>query len=606
MTLPRIALQTVPLPLGSLRSRVFVATALAAVLPITAALMFVTRRVTDQAETELRRRLEEAVRLAGQYHRTRLELAAERASAIADLPKLKAAVDTADAPTIEPIARDYRDLSRRGGRQGALPGRPDVVVVSDRSRRTLVALGTPDRQWSFSPAPFRVVGDRLLETFEVPIEGIAPNEVWGWLTLGFALDDAFVQRLRALTGSEVAVLADGRVFASTLPHPLDAALVARAPLSGIGVDVDLGGEAYGAAPLALGADARAPRVLVLRSRADALRPLRTLRTAVAAAAVAAFAAGLLLSWAVARTVTRPMAALTSAMKEIASTGDLGRAIAPADPWDDEDARVLSTTFGTLTASIARFQRQAALRDRLSALGRLSTVIAHEVRNPLMIIKGALRSLKRDTASAEVREAAADIEQQVARLNRVVGDVLDFARPLRIECAPVDLSVLLPEAARAAFAEQAAATADGVAAPASVRLAVEPSAGTVVTDGERLRAVLVNLLDNARDSVQGRAVGDAAGPASGSAIEAGACRLEEGRVRVWVEDHGTGIATADLPKVFEPYFTTKRTGTGLGLAIARKVVEALGGTIRIDSREGDFTRVEVELPAAPPARSTEVS
>ncbi len=84
------------------------------------------------------------------------------------------------------------------------------------------------------------------------------------------------------------------------------------------------------------------------------------------------------------------------------------------------------------------------------------------------------------------------------------------------------------------------------------------------------------------------------------IEVGASRLDGGRVRIWVEDQGTGIPAADLPKVYEPYFTTKRTGTGLGLAIARKVIEALGGSIRIDSREGAFTRVEIELPPAPPA------
>ena len=71
------------------------------------------------------------------------------------------------------------------------------------------------------------------------------------------------------------------------------------------------------------------------------------------------------------------------------------------------------------------------------------------------------------------------------------------------------------------------------------------------------------------------------------------------MRLWVEDRGEGVAEADLPHVFEPYFTTKRTGTGLGLAIARKTVEALGGTIRLSSRAGSGARVEIELPAAPP-------
>jgi two-component system sensor histidine kinase HydH len=132
-------------------------------------------------------------------------------------------------------------------------------------------------------------------------------------------------------------------------------------------------------------------------------------------------------------------------------------------------------------------------------------------------------------------------------------------------------------------------------PPGPRLVVDPAAGSIVTDGERLRGVLVNLLENARDSVDaagGRRVGD---------VEIGARRLDPDRVLLWVEDRGQGVAASDLPHVFEPYFTTKRTGTGLGLAIARKVVEALGGSMRMESREGEGSRVEIELNAAgPPA------
>ena len=96
----------------------------------------------------------------------------------------------------------------------------------------------------------------------------------------------------------------------------------------------------------------------------------------------------LLSFAVARTITRPLAAITDVMREVAATGDLTRKIAlrHGNRWDDEDARLLATTFNTLTDSIARFQREMSQKERLSSLGRLSTVIAHEVRNPLMIIK----------------------------------------------------------------------------------------------------------------------------------------------------------------------------------------------------------------------------
>ena len=563
--------------LASLRSRVFAATALVAVLPTTLALGLATRRVTQQAEAEVSRGLEEAVGLVEQYHRTRLELASERASLVADLPKLKAAVAEGDPRTAEPVARDYRERVRS-----------DVLVLTDRAGRTLVCLGADRESWGGGPATFREERGRLLETLGAPIllgRGGEEPELLGYLTLGFALDDAFAARLRALTGSHVAVARGGRVYASTLPRDRDAALLGVAASAGI-VRVDLGGEDHVAARAAIGPPEESAFVVVARPRAEALRPLRTLRTALLASALAAVGLGLLLSWGLARTVTRPLAALTATMKEMAATGDLARGLGPGRPWDDEDARLVARTFGTLTSSIARFQREAALRERLSALGRLSTVIAHEVRNPLMIIKGSLRALKGERASPEaVREAAGDIDLQVARLDRIVGDVLDFARPLRVEPAPVDVAALVAEAARAA--------GDGSDGPGP-RLALEPSPGTLVTDGERLRGVLVNLLQNARDGVQ------AAGRDGPDAVEIGARRLAAGRVLLWVEDRGAGVAAADLPHVFEPYFTTKRTGSGLGLAIARKVIEALGGSIRMESRAGEGTRVEVELPDAPPA------
>ena len=271
----------------------------------------------------------------------------------------------------------------------------------------------------------------------------------------------------------------------------------------------------------------------------------------------------------------------------AVTGDVARGIGPRGARDREDAWLVAHTFDTLTESVSRFQREAALRERLSALGRLSTVIAHEVRNPLMVIKGALRALRGEGLRPEnVRAAATEIDREVARLDRIVGDVLDFARPLRVELAPVNLTALVWDAAGAILG--------GWEGP-HVRLALDPGLGTIVTDAERLRGVLANLLGNAREALR------AAGRTERvDGIEIGSRRVAGCGLLLWVEDRGAGVGAADLPHVFEPFFTTKRAGTGLGLAIARKVVEALGGTIRMESREGEGTRVEIDLPAVGPA------
>ncbi|MEZ5283518.1 MAG: histidine kinase dimerization/phospho-acceptor domain-containing protein [Vicinamibacterales bacterium] len=149
---------------------------------------------------------------------------------------------------------------------------------------------------------------------------------------------------------------------------------------------------------------------------------------------------------------------------------------PSDEgWYDEDARVLARTFNSLTEAVGRFQREAGQRERLSALGRLSTVVAHEVRNPLMIIKGALRTLTRPGATAaDVRTPRPTSTGRIGRLNRLVNDVLDFARPITFACEPTDVSRVCEDAVRAV-------TLDGDA-PALVAGHVP----TIVTDRDRLR------------------------------------------------------------------------------------------------------------------------
>ncbi|MGH9161050.1 MAG: ATP-binding protein, partial [Vicinamibacteraceae bacterium] len=145
----------------------------------------------------------------------------------------------------------------------------------------------------------------------------------------------------------------------------------------------------------------------------------------------------------------------------------------------------------------------------------------------------------------------------------------------------------------------------------VLVSAPPEPLEIVTDRERLRAALVNILANAREAVLTRradearivhAVAMGPAPREGQPAERGPREITvevqqdpPGRVRVVVADRGTGIAAEDLPRVFEPYYTTRRTGSGLGLAIARHIVEGLGGTIELASRHGEGTTVTIALP-----------
>src|SRR5262249_23253341 len=154
--------------------------------------------------------------------------------------------------------------------------------------------------------------------------------------------------------------------------------------------------------------------------------------------------------------------------EVAATGDLTRKITLGHGrlWRDEDAQLLATTFNTLTESVARFQREMSQRERLLSLGRLATVIAHEGPNPLMIIKGSLHTLRqKDLGEGAMREAVGDINEEVERLNRIVNEVLDFARPIRFEIGPTDLNALCRDSATASLA---------AGAGAAVALELDPS------------------------------------------------------------------------------------------------------------------------------------
>ena len=615
--------------LSSLRGRIFLASALLAVLSIAAAIYLVNVRVTREGERALLREIVTTGAQIDQLRATRTETFTTMARFIADAPTLKAAVDTNDPPTVQDIAVGY---------QGQL--KSNLLLVTSKTGAVLATVGASDRAamivaqqpavrdalsgregFSLLPQP-----DGVLQLVTVPITiGLAHPEILGTLSVGFRLDRALAEQLKQITGSDIAFGMDGQILATTLPHDSQQALADRLRTTGTS-RVQIGGEEYVVLPQPLSAGLGAtsmpgegPVALILRSRTEHLRFLDAIHTELAVTAALAVILATLLSFVVARSITRPLAAITDVMREVAATGDLTRKIAlrHASRWDDEDARLLATTFNTLTDSIARFQREMSQRERLLSLGRLSTVIAHEVRNPLMIIKASLHALRQPGASAAaVAEVAADINEEVARLNRIVNEVLDFARPIRFELALTDVNALCRESAAAAEA-----AGDGP----RVHVGLDATLPAIVTDGERLRLALVNMIVNARHAVSGhdapavvgsghvRRAADAAGratrdadvaaggpPVESTAAQAGplvtvTTRRTTDRATIVIADRGAGIEPSDLARIFDPYFTTKRGGTGLGLPIAKNIVEGLGGAISVTSTPAQGTEICIDLP-----------
>ncbi len=225
------------------------------------------------------------------------------------------------------------------------------------------------------------------------------------------------------------------------------------------------------------------------------------------------------------------------------------------------------------------QEELVKKEQLAVVGELAAVIAHEVRNPLAIIANAGAGLRKQTISWEDHETLlAILDEETSRLNRLVSDLLRYARPVNVQRSHMTLADVL---------ERALAPAAREPAKISVELRKEAHEGRIWGDANLLRQVFDNLIDNA---VQAMGPGGTLTVSVRAATENGIDGLA-----VDIIDTGEGMDTQVRSRALDPFFTTRPSGTGLGLAIVDRIVEAHGGNLRIESRAGEGTTVTVFLP-----------
>jgi signal transduction histidine kinase len=564
--------------LWSLTNRIFLASALLVVAAMGIAIYRVNVSVASQAEADLRAGLDEATSLVDQVSRRTFVDFVVKAQLIADLPRLQAAAADDNPPTAQPVAAEYQqkigaDLFVVMGRGDRVLARAGRIQLGDPSLVAILAACRAAHDGTyFWPFP-----GGLLHVAAIPFEDGLHT-----LIVGTTLDREAATQIKTVTNSEIAFVSGHSIVATSLDAGRAAELARQPPAAAI-FTVPLGDEVFiGRRQSLAGPDeVGAPVALVLRSRTEHLRFLPRLHWQIALTGLVAVLGATLVGYLVARTVTRPLRALTGAMREMAATGDLARTLPALGRWDDEDVRLVATTFHQLTSALDRFQRESALRERLSSLGRLSTVVAHEIRNPLMIIKSTARTLKRH-ASPDVAGAATSIDEEVGRLNRVVTGVLDFAKPIQYDISNTDLADVCRTAVQAALA---------AAEDVPIETDLPSRAAPIATDADRLRSVLVNVLNNAQQAVRDRYP---AGEAVRPPVLVQAVHATGRHWQIAVIDRGAGIAADDLPRIFDPFFTTRRGGSGLGLAISRNIIEGLGGTMIVESETGRGTTVRIDL------------
>ena len=238
------------------------------------------------------------------------------------------------------------------------------------------------------------------------------------------------------------------------------------------------------------------------------------------------------------------------------------------------------------SSIKQMEQHMRQADRLAAVGRLSANMAHEIRNPLASISGAVEALSRDLPPDHTRGQLVEIVlRESARLNQIVGDFLEYARPAPMIPLEINMAEILDEVLL---------LIEHRSLPANLKV-VREYGDTLPTraDPQRFRQAIWNLCLNAVQAM----------PEGGELRVSARSLRERGRLQICIADTGQGISDSDLPHIFEPFFSTKPEGSGIGLALVYRVVEEHGGSIEVRSRVGEGTTFVLTLPSPDGATRT---
>ncbi len=231
------------------------------------------------------------------------------------------------------------------------------------------------------------------------------------------------------------------------------------------------------------------------------------------------------------------------------------------------------------SEVRALRKEIARSQRLASIGRLAAGVSHEIRNPLSSIKGFATYFKERYHDVPENQQISNLMiQEVDRLNRVVGQLHEFARPIDISRKSIQIKGFLEDSLKLIERQTSEANI-------SIKTDYDPELDEVFIDPDRINQVLLNLYLNAIESMDN----------GGSLTVRLVKDVKKNGIEIKISDTGTGITDDDLGHIFDPYFTTKASGTGLGLAIVHNIIEAHGGEIKIESRLGQGTTVRIFFP-----------
>ncbi len=231
--------------------------------------------------------------------------------------------------------------------------------------------------------------------------------------------------------------------------------------------------------------------------------------------------------------------------------------------------------------ISELKKQVETNRRLAAIGKLAAGVAHEIRNPLSSIKGfATYFGKRYEKNENDRETALIMVKEVERINRSITQLLEFAKPMEVEKKDVDIRQMIDHSLKLIHH-------DLEQKEIKTEVDIYTAKALIHTDGDRMNQVLLNLYINAVAALE-----------KGGTLSVSVKDTDRNDwIEIRVKDNGTGIDAVSLDQIFDPYFTSRPTGTGLGLSIVHRIIENLGGSIRVESQKGAGACFIMNLPIA---------
>ena len=574
----------------SLRAKVFVLFAGAALLMLVPALLLIADAVEREVYARATGQLSDASRELGEDWTARDDHLAQSAATLTVDPRV-ADVWSADNPgalqrrirenvqKLEVIAVDTAGR-RLAGRD--LDDETLRVLAADMERRgTWIVLAPGPRgrvplRLASSPMERVTWSDSLMEADTVRL---------GTVAVGSQLTATGLSKDLQSTGTDVALIVGDSLQGVTLP---DTSLVPEVRALNLGElrsgpkRVLLGGQPYLTTVSSLPTRGLAATVILFRPVTDELGIARAIMQSLWVIGVAALLLALLLAAVVSRIVARPTQVLAEASVRLAR-GDYA---APLPRPSDDEIGQLAQAFGDMREAIfAREQRlrsaQAEMihREKLAAMGRLVAQLSHEINNPIYNIQNCLEALERRGDPRDPnREFLTLAQEELLRMAGLTRRLLDQSRPLSDAVAPTDLNAVVRRVLTLAGAEM---ETRGV----EVETALDPTLPRVTVHPEAIQQVLANLVYNAGDAMPG-----------GGTLRV-VTRVADDAVEVIVEDTGTGIAEHDLPHIFEAFYTTKPgiAGIGLGLFVSEGIVRGHRGRLSVESTVGRGSRFTVRLP-----------